>query len=391
MKKCLAILLMLVLCLGGCAGQTPPAEETGKDANLAYMGTWQIYTQPAKDGGAIGTVELAMSGEDAFSVEITDFVGGVDITGVKNAKLTEDGVAKGEQTISDDGREIEMLLRFTEDDNSEKTIVLDFVEPNTEHYYALESLYLYRSNAEKHEYKTLKIIDGAESGNLILAGAETDFVYTLDVKSVDIMVDGKKAEHKDLEDGMPIDIYYEGNFDNVPQKQGVPIDIISFCKSINGHSIGTKRNPGGTYYDLSGLYLKVLEDLWETDDGLNGNIKYISIDLSEAPGELTEGEKSAISYIFAKAHDKQGLELSFEELREQGYIEKDELYWEDGLLFSITDCMKAEEQYNGLRVIKFDAQKWRSGTGAYFFKDCTASWPQQGTWTDYNIGGHAIS
>ena len=81
----------------------------------------------------------------------------------------------------------------------------------------------------------------------------------------------------------------------------------------------------------------------------------------------------------------------FEELRERGYIKKDELYWEDGLLFSIADNMKAEEQYNGLRVIKFDAQKWRSGTGAYYFGDCTASWPQNGTWSDYNIGSQAIS
>jgi len=246
--------------------------------------------------------------------------------------------------------------------------------------------------AEKNsEYKTLKIIDGAESGNLILAGTETNFVYSLDAKKIEIMVDGKKAELKDLEDGMPIDIYSEENFDNVPQKQGQPIDITSFCKSINGHTIGTERNPGGSLYDLSGLYLKVLEDLWEVDSGLNGDIKYISIDLSKAPGELTEGEKSAISYIFAKAHDAQCLQFAFDELREQGYIEKDELYWEDGLLFSITDDMKAEEHYNGLRVIKFDAQKWRSGLGAYFFNDCSASWPQMGTWSDYNVGGHAIS
>lgn len=244
---------------------------------------------------------------------------------------------------------------------------------------------------DNYEHKTLKIIDGAESGNLILAGAETNSVYSLDTNKVDILVNGNKAELKDLEDGMPLDIYYEGNFDNVSQKYGEPIDITSFCKSVNGHTIGTQRNPGGSLYDLSGLYLKVLEDLWEVDSGLNGNIKYISVDLSEAPGELTDGEKSAISYIFAKAHNTECLQLSFEELREQGYIEKDELYWEDGLLFSITDSMKAEEQYNGLRVIKFDAEKWRSGTGAYFFNDCSASWPQNGTWSDYNVGGHAIS
>ncbi len=244
---------------------------------------------------------------------------------------------------------------------------------------------------EKYEHKKFKIVDGAESGNLILAGAENSFIYALDANKIDILIDGKKAELKDLEDGMPIDVYCDSEFINIRHEADVPIDITSLCKTINGHSIGTERNPGGTCYDLSGLYLKVLEDLWETDAGLNHDIKYISIDLSEAPGELTEGEKSAISYIFAKAHDKQCLQLTFEELREQGYIEKDELYWENGLLFSITDSMKAEERYNGLRVIKFDAQKWRSGLGAYIFSDCTASWPQMGTWTDYNVGAHAIS
>ena len=244
---------------------------------------------------------------------------------------------------------------------------------------------------ESHKTQTLKIIDGAESGKLILAGTENSNVYTLEVTNIEVLLDGNKVEFKDLEDGMTIDIYYEGNFDNVPQKHNQPIDITSFCKSINGHSIGTDINPGGSLYDLSGLYLKVLEDLWEIDAGLNGGIKYISIDLSEAPGELTEGEKAAISYIFTKAHNAECLQLSFEELREQGYIARDELYWEDGLLFSITDSMKAEEQYNGLRVIKFDAQKWRSGTGAYYFGDCTVSWPQMGTWSDYNIGSQAIS
>ncbi len=245
---------------------------------------------------------------------------------------------------------------------------------------------------EKYEHKTLKIVDGAKSGCLILAGAENNSVYSLDVKSIDILLDGKKAGLKDLEDGMPLDIYYEGDFDNINKPMGAVIDITSWCNSINGHSIGTERNPGGTCYDLSGLYLKVLEDLWKTDAGLNEDIKYISIDLSKAPGELTEGEKSAISYIFAKTHDKQCLELSYEELVEQGYLKGDKpYYFEDGILFSITDSMEVGEQYNGLRVIKFDAQKWRSGLGAYIFTDCTASWPQMGTWTDYNVGAHAIS
>ena len=245
---------------------------------------------------------------------------------------------------------------------------------------------------EKYEYETLKIIDGAQTGNLILAGKESGTVYTLDAKKVDVLIDGKGAEAGDLDDGMPLDIYYDGDFSNTPQKNGIPVDITSYCKTVIGHSIGTKNNPGGTCYDLSGLYLKVLEDLWETDAGLNHDIKYISIDLSRAPGGLTEGEKSAICYVFAKKHNKQRLEFSYEELINRGYLKGEKpYYFEDGILFSIANSMDEDEVYNGLRVIKFDAQKWRSGLGAYFFADCTASWPQQGTWSGYKVGAHAIS
>ena len=42
--------------------------------------------------------------------------------------------------------------------------------------------------AEKNSgYKTLKIIDGAENGNLILVGTETNFVYTLDTNVIEIV------------------------------------------------------------------------------------------------------------------------------------------------------------------------------------------------------------
>lgn len=237
----------------------------------------------------------------------------------------------------------------------------------------------------------LRIVDGAETGKLILAGNSAGDIYFLDVTDKPIVIDGKNAKAEDLQDGMPIDVYHDRGFEHMSMPYSHVIDITSFCKGVVGYSIGTEKNPGGTYYDLCGLYLKVLEDLWQTDDGLNGGIEYISVDLSKAPGELTEGEKSAVAYIFAKAHDKICLQLSYEELAESGYINKDELYWKDGIIFSISNSQKAEEQHFGLKVIKFNAEKWRSGTGAYFFNDCTASWPQNGTWTDYTIGVHAIS
>lgn len=78
-------------------------------------------------------------------------------------------------------------------------------------------------------------------------------------------------------------------------------------------------------YDLCGLYLQVLEDLWSADDGLNGGAELVSVDLSKAPGGLTAGEKAAIAYVFAQKHDVQGLTMTFDELREQGYLTGEKL------------------------------------------------------------------
>lgn len=38
----------------------------------------------------------------------------------------------------------------------------------------------------------------------------------------------------------------------------------------------------------------------------------------------------------------------------------------------------------------FGAQKWASGTGAYFFSECTARMAPDGSWT-YEVGAEAIA
>ena len=47
--------------------------------------------------------------------------------------------------------------------------------------------------------------------------------------------------------------------------------------------------------------------------------------------------------------------------------------------------------YAGLPVLFFDAEKWRSSLGAYCFYDCSAVWPEMGTWSGYQIGSEMIS
>ena len=132
--------------------------------------------------------------------------------------------------------------------------------------------------------------------------------------------------------------------------------------------------------DVCELYLLVLEDLWNVDPGLNDKISQIGIDLSELT-HLTELEKETVMHEFASKHDLPFIAGTWEELCEQGYIDKDNLYWEDGLFFSIKTDSKPTV---------FDAQKWRSGTGAYFFGHCTAQKNKDGTWS-YTVGQEAIS
>lgn len=138
--------------------------------------------------------------------------------------------------------------------------------------------------------------------------------------------------------------------------------------------------------DVCELYLEVLEDLWNVDPGLNDGISQIGIDLSEL-SHLTALEKETVMHEFASKHNLPFIAGTWEELCEQGYIDKDNLYWEDGLFFSIKTN---EDGDSDPEHTAFDAQKWRSGLGAYFFGQCTAQINADGKWS-YTVGQEAIA
>ena len=250
-----------------------------------------------------------------------------------------------------------------------------------------------RTGADGTEILILRIVDGAETGELVLAGAGAGEVYTLSAGSVPICLDGRDADAAALEDGMTVEVEYDWIETTWPAR-------IAGARALSAYSLGTEKNPGGSCYDLCGLYLQVLEDLWNRDSGLNEGISYLSLDLSEAPGELSEGERAAIAWIFAGAHNAEPLTLTYQQLAEQGYLTEiaagkegrpAAYQWEDGLLFTITADKQAEAQIYSLPVVRFEAMKWRTPLGAYFFTQCSAVWPEMGTWSGYTIGGEAIS
>ena len=153
----------------------------------------------------------------------------------------------------------------------------------------------------------------------------------------------------------------------------------------------TKKPTPYGFDDMCEMYLEVLEDLWEADEGLNGDITAVSVDL--AGTSLSPSEQAAVRWLFEEECRVPALDLSMEELDAKGYLTHEEngfTHWKDGGYMAITEG-ELEGTYNGMVPVKFDAWKWRSSLGAYFFSDCTSARNGMGSWSDYQVGAHMIS
>lgn len=220
-------------------------------------------------------------------------------------------------------------------------------------------------SAQTVDERTLcgRVIDGAQGEEeFLLLGGEDGVVYTIG-----------RPEEAEIRNGDLVKISFGGEMtDSFPAQLGgiTAVEVV----------------PGGMD-DLCVLYLQVLEDLWETDSGLNDGISMIGMDLSAT--SLTVSEQQAVGWLFAQRHGVELVEGTWQELCDQGYIDGENLWWEDGCHFSITES-PLEGTYS-LQPLAFDAQKWRSGLGAYYFCDCTSLRSALGRWDGYTVGAHAIS
>lgn len=210
---------------------------------------------------------------------------------------------------------------------------------------------------------TLRIVDGAETGALILAGEKTGEVYTLNAANLSIFVDGKAVSADGLKDGMLLNIYHSGSImESYPAR-------FSEVYSIHCDS--------GDTDDACGLYLKVMQDLWEGNRGLQSGTERIAVDVSGL-SELSEGEKSGLIHAVGDSCGFPAFGSTWKELKDGGYIDEN-LTWMDGCFFSVSGDADS-----------FDAQIWRSGTGAYFYNGCKGSQGSDGSWS-YKVGSEAIA
>lgn len=209
---------------------------------------------------------------------------------------------------------------------------------------------------------TCRVVDGAGTNTLLLAG-ESDAAHDIyAVPLAGLSVSG--ARNGDL-----VQVGYSGSI------------LETFPAQLGDVSGLTVQQDG--FDDRCVLYLQVLEDLWNNDTELNADIAQIGVDLSQT--SLTGSEQSAVAWAFGQRHGLEVIQGTSAELQAQGYFTGIE-GWTDGCLFSIAEQSRAQTG-----TVTFDAEKWRSGDGAYFFRNCTAQQSQDGHWSGYEVGTYAIA
>ena len=244
-----------------------------------------------------------------------------------------------------------------------------------------------------------RVVSVSENNVLLLADVDSERgdIYTLDAGELSLEHDqaelGELLDDGQLAVGALVEVAFGG-------------DILERYPALFG---GVERITvlPDEFDDRCALYLRVLNDLWGKDEGLNSSgVEYISVDL--AATSLTPAERSAVAWTFAQSHGAEPMELSYEQLCAEGYIsgltgENAFPQWEKGILFTITETddpvtfnlpslseggeLPSMTQYNIKNTVSFDASKWRTALGAYGFSKCVAVQDNSGVWGDYHING----
>lgn len=212
------------------------------------------------------------------------------------------------------------------------------------------------------------VVDGDGKSNILVASKEAGLL-SLDISSSTITVNNQKSTPDALKNGMMIE------FEGGEVRESYPGQMNPTRISVS--AANENRN------DICGLYAKIVKKLWETDDSLNDGWENLYIDLTNAQG-LDDTLKAAVVYLTQNITGRTVTESTFDELREKGIFDKEEMYIKNGCLIKIDTEIKSDTKMN------ISAQKYVGGLGAIFFNDATAKQSKDGTWT-FTPGDFAIA
>ncbi len=164
--------------------------------------------------------------------------------------------------------------------------------------------------------------------------------------------EGEKITVQELKPGDILKITYNGII-----LESYPAQIGASAIEVIGHNI------------LIDGYLSIIDDIWQEDSGLNSEIEMITLDTTGWI-ELSDTQKEIILANMKKTYGVEIVVGTFDELAEQGIIDKENLYFENGVHIAITNMQYDEKD----EKITYSISKWRSGLGAVGSDGATAEY-----------------
>lgn len=152
----------------------------------------------------------------------------------------------------------------------------------------------------------------------------------------------KIKELSELKAGDRIKIFYDGLI-----AESYPAQITADKIEVTGHN-----------HIIDGFF-SIIDDIYQEDSALNHNITMIAFDTGKLD-ILSKTELDTILAMVGKEYELEVIRGTFDELAEQGLIDKEKLYFEDGVLIEIKNVEINEDK----NKITCSISKWRSGKGA---------------------------
>jgi hypothetical protein len=185
-----------------------------------------------------------------------------------------------------------------------------------------------------------KSSDEYKSSDKIAVGTQNTGFYNME---------GEKIEPGSLKAGDLIEILYNG------------VIMESYPAQITSSKIKVMDTT------LTEGYLALIQDIYSEDEGLNVDIELAVFDLTEAKN-LSDIEKESLLLKFQEQNGIPVREGTYDQLVEEGLIDKNNVYFEKGILITMKNPIYDEKQ----KEITCGISKWRSGTGAVGSNSVTA-------------------
>lgn len=139
-------------------------------------------------------------------------------------------------------------------------------------------------------------------------------VYTLSLSDTELTLDGEVFERN--EPGA-YQRFPDGTLTGALVEVACDLVLETYPGQLAGVTAVNLRSDG--FDDRCALYLRVLNDLWAVDEGLNSDITMLSVDLSQTG--LSDSEQAAVAWVFGGMHDiSETMTMSYEELAAEGYL-----------------------------------------------------------------------